>query len=52
MKKYKFFIYLFICLLVITIDSCKGVKEIEDDYHWHGKVPSPVESKRFLKNLS
>ncbi len=29
----------------------KGVKEIEFDYHWHGKPPTKEEGKRFLKEL-
>ncbi len=29
----------------------KGVKEIEFDYHWHGKPPTKEEAKRFLHEL-
>ena len=29
----------------------KGVKEIEFDYHWHGKPPKREEAKRFLHEL-
>lgn len=29
----------------------KGVKEIEFDYHWHGKPPTKEEAARFLKEL-
>lgn len=29
----------------------KGIKEIEYDYHWHGKPPSKEEEKKFLKEL-
>ncbi len=29
----------------------KGVKEIEFDYHWHGKPPTPEEGKKFLHEL-
>lgn len=29
----------------------KGVPEIECDYTWHGKPPSPEEAERFLKNV-
>ncbi|GMU73896.1 MAG: transketolase [Candidatus Campbellbacteria bacterium] len=29
----------------------KGVKEIEYDYHWHGKPPTKEEEKKFLKEL-
>jgi len=30
----------------------KGVKTIEDDYHWHGKVPNAEELELFLKELA
>lgn len=29
----------------------KGVKEIENNYNWHGKAPSKQELKLFIKNL-
>ena len=29
----------------------KGIKEIEFDYHWHGKPPTPEEGKKFLREL-
>ncbi len=29
----------------------KGIKEIEGDYLWHGKPPTPEEAKRFLDEL-
>jgi transketolase len=29
----------------------KGIKEIEYDFHWHGKPPTKEEEKRFLKEL-
>ncbi len=29
----------------------KGIEEIERDFHWHGKPPSPEEGKRFLHEL-
>ncbi len=29
----------------------KGVKEIEDDYHWHGKAPNEAEAIRFIGQL-
>lgn len=29
----------------------KGVKEIENDYRWHGKPPSAEEAERFLKEI-
>ncbi|MDO8408316.1 MAG: transketolase [bacterium] len=29
----------------------KGVPEIEFDYHWHGKPPTALEGKRFLKEI-
>ncbi|MCX6786515.1 MAG: transketolase [Candidatus Kaiserbacteria bacterium] len=30
----------------------KGVQEIENDYHWHGKVPTKEECERFIKYLN
>jgi transketolase len=29
----------------------KGVKEIEDDYRWHGKVPDKEQSVRFIQQI-
>lgn len=29
----------------------KGVKCIENDYHWHGKVPDKIQLEEFLKEL-
>lgn len=29
----------------------KGVPEIENDYHWHGKPPTKEEGKRFIEQL-
>ncbi len=29
----------------------KGVREIEGDYHWHGKPPTAEEAKRFLAEI-
>ena len=29
----------------------KGIKEIEFDYNWHGKPPTPEEAKKFLDEL-
>ncbi len=29
----------------------KGVKEIEDDYKWHGKAPTKEEAERFIKEI-
>lgn len=29
----------------------KGVPEIENDWHWHGKVPTKEEAKRFIEIL-
>lgn len=37
-------------ILAHTIPG-KGVKEIEFDYHWHGKPPSKEEGKKFLQEL-
>jgi len=30
----------------------RGVKSIEDDYHWHGKAPSKEEAVDFIRQLS
>ena len=37
-------------ILAHTIPG-KGVKEIEFDYHWHGKAPNKEEAARFLAEL-
>lgn len=37
-------------ILAHTIPG-KGVKEIEFDYHWHGKPPTAEEGKKFLQEL-
>jgi transketolase len=37
-------------ILAHTIPG-KGIPEIEFDYHWHGKSPTPEEGKQFLKEL-
>lgn len=29
----------------------KGILEIENDYHWHGKVPTKEDGERFLKEI-
>ncbi|MBN2175888.1 MAG: transketolase [Bacteroidales bacterium] len=29
----------------------KGVREIEGDYHWHGKAPSEEQATRFIKEI-
>lgn len=29
----------------------KGIKEIEGDYRWHGRAPSPEEAERFVAEL-
>lgn len=38
---------------VILADTLmgKGIREIEGDYRWHGKAPSPDQAERFLKEL-
>ncbi|MCK9423068.1 MAG: transketolase [Bacteroidales bacterium] len=30
----------------------KGIKSIEGNFHWHGKVPDPDQAKEFLRELS
>ncbi len=37
-------------ILANTIPG-KGVKEIEGDYKWHGKPPTPEEGERFIKEI-
>ena len=37
-------------ILAHTIPG-KGVKEVEFDYHWHGKPPTAEEGKKFLQEL-
>lgn len=37
-------------ILAHTIPG-KGVREIEGDYLWHGKPPSPEEGERFLREI-
>ena len=39
-----------VCIIAHTIPG-KGIREIEFDYHWHGKPPSTEEEKRFLQEL-
>ena len=29
----------------------KGVKSIENDFHWHGKAPSKEEAERFIAEI-
>lgn len=38
-------------LIVAHTIPGKGVKDIEFDYRWHGKPPTPEEGKRFLKEI-
>jgi transketolase len=38
-------------ILANTIPG-KGIKEMENDYKWHGKPPSKEEAERFLKELA
>ena len=38
------------CIIAHTIPG-KGIKEIENEFEWHGKPPSSEEEKRFLKEL-
>jgi transketolase len=30
----------------------KGVRSIEDDYHWHGKAPSEEQALQFLNEIN
>lgn len=38
-------------VIIANTKMCKGVKSIEGDYRWHGKVPTKEELKEFLKQL-
>jgi len=38
-------------IIIAHTISGKGVPEIENDYHWHGKVPTKEEGERFIKEI-
>lgn len=38
-------------LILANVIPGKGVKEIENDYKWHGKPPTKEEGERFLKEI-
>jgi len=38
------------CIIAHTIAG-KGIKEIENNYQWHGKPPSTEEEQKFLREL-
>ncbi len=38
-------------LLIANTIMGKGVKEIENDYHWHGKAPSKQQAAQFIAML-
>lgn len=38
-------------VIIANTKMGKGIKEIEDDYHWHGKVPSTVQAQEFINQL-
>jgi len=38
-------------VIIATTKMGKGVSEIENDYHWHGKAPNKEELDRFLVQL-
>lgn len=38
------------CIIAHTIPG-KGIKEIENEFEWHGKPPTTEEEQRFLKEL-
>lgn len=38
-------------LIIAHTTPGKGVKEIENDYRWHGKVPTAEEGERFIKEI-
>ncbi len=39
-------------VLIAKTKMGKGIKSIEDDYHWHGKVPSKENMKEFILELN
>lgn len=39
------------CVIIAKTKMGKGIKEIENDFHWHGRVPSHEEALRFIENL-
>jgi transketolase len=39
-------------VIVAHTVSGKGVVEIENDYRWHGRVPTKEEAERFIKELN
>ena len=39
------------CVIIANTIASKGIKKIENDYKWHGKVPTKLEEKTFLKEL-
>jgi len=38
-------------LIIAQTLMCKGVRSIEDDYRWHGKVPTKEQAALFLKEI-
>ncbi len=38
-------------VIIANTKMSKGISEIEDDYHWHGKAPNKSELERFIKQL-
>jgi len=38
-------------VIIANTKMGKGVSEIEDDYHWHGRAPDKKEAERFMKDL-
>ena len=38
-------------VIIANTKMGKGIAEIEDDYRWHGKVPSDAQAKQFINQL-
>ena len=39
-------------VIIARTIMCKGVKSIEDDYLWHGKVPTAEQAEAFIKEVN
>lgn len=38
-------------VIIANTIPCKGVKDWENDYHWHGKAPNKLETEMAIKEL-
>jgi transketolase len=39
-------------VIIANTISAKGVKEWENDYHWHGKAPNKEEAKMAIEEIN